>query len=252
MIVIGIAVSALLAGLTAIGSGVAALSRWWKVRRVPFGRIGEIPRGVAEVHGRVTSKGSMSAPVVDRPCIFWKARFVGVPADGAIGKSFDLRYDDGDVIELEDETGRAVVYAESIELEGGHLMVLRPSEIDGRPGAAPLVARFREEGPPSAWDGRFEIRWIEPDDDVWVLGRIDRRVDPDGDLEGGYRGLPVAIHMEPGPWGTAIVSAKGGGALRRSLLAGVLARFAFGVSLLCAGVLVAAIRVMTWGGCAPR
>jgi len=235
------------AGVVAARSGARSLGRWREVRKVPTGRIGDPPAGVAEVLGTALGAAPLVAPITRRPCVLWRCRFLG-PWDALGGRRlFDTRFGEGDLLSLADDTGHATVEAAGADVRGPHRIRVAAAKLHGYADSVDLVLRFRREmlGKVLPTPRYVEITWVEPGDRVHVLGRIERRTDPEGELEGGYRGLPVRVHMTPGPWGAPIVSHSGGARLRRELalqaaigIVGGTALAALGVGTFLAGFFV--------------
>lgn len=211
MLLLLIGVLVVVAGLSALGLGPITIRRLPEVPRSSLAQIGDEASALVEVHGKAAEIESMRAPLVDRPCVYWRARIVGIS-----GGAIDIPLASDIDLVVADERGPTTVDPGSVELVEGNVATFQSPDIGGQPGADTILEPLR--GRP--WRGQVDVRWIEPGDAIWAIGcveypKVSKSV---------FRSLPdslkpeVPMNLVAGTWGTVVVSTKGawGPALRAS------------------------------------
>jgi hypothetical protein len=167
---------------------------------VPLSSIAEVPEGIAAVEGRARARQLVHSPVSGIPCIGFHV-LIEVDDVDVIGRTSSLDVVRINPFDVVDPTGRA-------EVDTSHCTPIWGFEYkqsSDRAGSlvAPVIRLLSPEE--KKWLNRFErFTWsefyLEPDEPVYVCGRVQHSVDPDARAihyrENAYR--PSIHPMEDG------------------------------------------------------
>lgn len=116
-------------------AGFAALKQARVIADTPTSTIRGAPQGRVELNVRLPEAKPLTAPLIEEDCCFWQMIVETVPTKdgGSNGRIIGRAWSGGDWMELEDGTGRCLVYVREAQIHSmaTHSVVLRGQGLEG-------------------------------------------------------------------------------------------------------------------------